>query len=83
MEKFKNRKGARLKFKSRMSSVELRAEKAVWKNRVASDEECVTCCNWEEEDVQHVMMRCEVYRQGRWMMHQLELWDGLGMKESL
>ena len=52
-----------------MRSAGLRAEVGGWRNK-EEDTQCVMCCKEDEENVEHVLLRCAVYRG-----EQKQLWD--------
>ncbi len=65
-----DRRGVRLKFRFRTRSAGLSAEVGGWKNRDES-RQCVMCSVGEDEDMEHVLMRCEAYKTER-----VQLWRG-------
>ena len=60
----RGRRGVSARFGFRSRSVGLRAEVSGWSNgNVAGT--CVLCCMDEEEDVEHVLLRCGAYAEER------------------
>ncbi len=81
-----DRRGATLKFRFRTG---LRGEVGGWKYR-EEDRQCIMCCMQEDENVEHVLIKCKAYRSEReqlWGevvgMEDIEWWARLGEEEKV
>ena len=76
----RGRRGVSAWFGFRSRSVGLRAEVSGWSNRNVAGT-CVLCCMDEEEDVEHVLLRCGAYAEERRKLWSVLEEDCVGWEE--